>query len=198
MTPGSTDEPSYPNSSDLSIQPGCNTADWSSDGRTILCTSPGGPTARVLAIPVGGASSGFQQILQKATQPSLSKDGVWLAYTSLESGTPEVFVQRFSDGQLKTRVSPAGGFQPRWRADGAEIFYLTDQGDVMAARIRTGARIVVEDPVRLFRERFKPDGSNYVRRDLLVTGDGQRFLVNLLTSEPKPLTAVRNWMNGLP
>jgi hypothetical protein len=42
-------------------------------------------------------------------------------------------------------VSTAGGFQPRWRGEGRELFYVTADGDVMAvplalARTRRPAR----------------------------------------------------------
>jgi hypothetical protein len=53
----------------------------------------------------------------------------WVAYTSDESGRPEVYVREFKPGGARWVVSSAGGSNPRWRADGA----------VMAAEIASGA-----------------------------------------------------------
>jgi Tol biopolymer transport system component len=62
----------------------------------------------------------------------LSPDARWLAYLSDESGRVEVYVQPFSPEDAaagkpvagKWQVSTAGGAQPRWRADGKELFYV--------------------------------------------------------------------------
>ena len=51
-----------------------------------------------------------------------SPDGHWVAYTSNESGSFEVYVQSFPDPGQKHRVSSDGGFDPAWSRDGREIF----------------------------------------------------------------------------
>jgi hypothetical protein len=58
-------------------------------------------------------------------QGQISPDGRWMAYTSDESGAPEVYVQSFPErGHGKWRISVNGGAQPQWRPDGKEVFYL--------------------------------------------------------------------------
>jgi hypothetical protein len=47
-----------------------------------------------------------------------------MAYISEESDRYEVYVERFPQGGDKVRVSSDGGGQPKWRADGKELFYL--------------------------------------------------------------------------
>jgi hypothetical protein len=49
----------------------------------------------------------------------------------------------------KIRISTNGGQQPQWRADGREIFYLSPNRDVMAARVKPGDRPEPSRPVRL-------------------------------------------------
>jgi hypothetical protein len=74
------------------------------------------------------------------TQAQLSADGRWLAYVSNETGRDEVFVAAFrfdeSTGNAtvgdSVPVSAGGGFAPRWRGDGKELFYLKIDGSVMA------------------------------------------------------------------
>ncbi|HXV64836.1 MAG TPA: winged helix-turn-helix domain-containing protein, partial [Vicinamibacteria bacterium] len=53
----------------------------------------------------------------------LSPNGKWLAYSSTETGTYEVFVMGFPDGTNKKRISLHGGTHPRWRQDGKELFF---------------------------------------------------------------------------
>ena len=53
----------------------------------------------------------------------MSPDGHWVAYTSDESGSDEVYVQAYPTPGLKTRVSAGGGTNAAWRADGRELYY---------------------------------------------------------------------------
>lgn len=50
-----------------------------------------------------------------------SADGRWLAYTSDESGNPEVFVRPFPALDRKWKISQGGGYHPHWRGDGREL-----------------------------------------------------------------------------
>jgi hypothetical protein len=177
----------------MASSPGLVPTDWSTDGGTLFASSgnytmyaiPVGRPGPTVALPHGGL------------HPHLSRDGHWLAYTSFDTGTPQVVVERYPEGVPRQRVSTNGGFQPHWRGDGQELFYLTKDGDMMSVSIRAGLRIDAGGPTRLFRDRFQPDGANFVRADYAVMSDGQKFLVRLMKSDPKPLTAVRNWVEGL-
>ena len=46
------------------------------------------------------------------TQPALSPNGRWLAYTSNSSGRNEVYVQPFPDLSAKWQISADGGNEP--------------------------------------------------------------------------------------
>ena len=69
---------------------------------------------------------------------AFSSDGRYIAYTSDETGQSEVYVRRFAEEGGKWRASANGGHQPRWREDGAELFYL-EQDKLMAVNVRFGA-----------------------------------------------------------
>ena len=56
-------------------------------------------------------------------EPTLSPDGHWLAYTSDESGQPEIYVRRFPGLEGRWQLSDGGGINPRWSPDGRELFY---------------------------------------------------------------------------
>ena len=75
----------------------------------------------------------------------LSPDGHWMAYTSDESGQREVYVRPFpaAEGQrpaLPSRISIAGGEQPRWRGDGKELFFEAADGKMTVGRGERSAR----------------------------------------------------------
>ncbi len=82
--------------------------------------------------------------------PALSPDGRWLAYTSFETGAPQVYVRPFPDvDQGRWQVSSgAGGSAPRWSHSGTELFYASNAGWT-AARIdtRTGFRVVATQDI---------------------------------------------------
>lgn len=62
--------------------------------------------------------SGFIEL-----HPAFSPDGRWLAYSSDESGTHEVFVRPFPGPGGKWQVSTSGGSRPTWSRNGKELFY---------------------------------------------------------------------------
>ena len=66
--------------------------------------------------------------------PSFSPDGRWLAYSSNESGTWEVYARHFPDDGAKVQVSKGGGRVPRWSRSGRELFYATDDQRLMVVR----------------------------------------------------------------
>lgn len=57
--------------------------------------------------------------------PSFSPDGRWLAYSSDETGTPEVYCRRFPEGDQKQKVSSGGGRMPHWSQDGSTLYYMS-------------------------------------------------------------------------
>ena len=53
---------------------------------------------------------------------NFSPDGHLVAYTSNETGKFQVYVQTLPKSDKKSQVSTSGGHEPRWRADGREIY----------------------------------------------------------------------------
>jgi hypothetical protein len=64
---------------------------------------------------------------------SFTPDGRWLAFDSDETGTREVYLQRFPGPGERLRVSPDGGRTPVCTKGGRELVYWTRSGLVAVA-----------------------------------------------------------------
>jgi Tol biopolymer transport system component len=170
--------------------------DWSRDGRYIAFLNQNGRSINVL--PLFGDKRPFTFIESPffKDEPHFSFDGKWMAYGSAESGTWEVYVTSFPQGDQKRLISVGGGGTPRWRQDGRELYYLGPDGRLMAVDIRIdGNRIDSGIPRVLFDTGLMP---NPIWDHYAVTPDGQRFLLQIPTeTEVPPITAVINWQRSL-
>lgn len=132
----------------------------------------------------------------------LSPDSRWIAYTSDESGTPEIHLQRFPSSGRKLRISVAGGREPRWRGDGAELFFIAGDGTLMATPIRGKETLEVGTTRALFNlgpKRATSFAQGQMPSLYDVTNDGQRFLIERLVDVKarSALTVVLNWTAAL-
>jgi Tol biopolymer transport system component len=125
-----------------------------------------------------------------------SPDGRWIAYSSTETGRPEIFVVSFPDLRKKRLVSRAGGSSVRWRRDGRELFYLAPGNTLMAAEVNGQG---VDFQVVAERSLFQPALPSGVIDPYDVSKDGQRFLVitPAETQQSSVMTVVVNWSAGL-
>jgi Tol biopolymer transport system component len=130
----------------------------------------------------------------------LSRDGRWLAYVSSESGNARVYVQRFSEQptEASTKCPVAMGAQPKWGADGNELFYVAG-GNLMVVEIQRGLTCGAGAPRTLFALGADALGPPAMPHRYAVTADGQHFLISRTTKEavPIPLTVILNWTAGL-
>jgi hypothetical protein len=129
-----------------------------------------------------------------------------VAYTSNESGRPEVYVRSFSmesgpaavDPGVKSQISNGGGVQPRWRGDGRELYYYSlRDGKVMAVDIATTPALRPGTP-RPFGA-APPLTPTWPGPSALwdFAADGKRFLALADVGKPEPFTVVLNWQAGL-
>ena len=122
---------------------------------------------------------------------NFSPNGHLVAYTSNESGRFEVYVETVPRSERKWSVSTHGGYEPRWRADGREIYYLSEEQKLMAVTVGAGPSFGI--PELLFQTQVTagvtPNRTHYV-----PSRDGRRFLVNTaLDIVASPITVVLNW-----
>jgi Tol biopolymer transport system component len=169
---------------------------WTADGKLILVTMPTGSTTFSQLLldgtrkPVALLKSDFD-----IRDASLSPDGRWIAYDSVQSGRWEVYVASFPSFSQTRQISDAGGVQPLWRKDGKELFYLTRDGKLMAAQINVGTTIETGPPQLLFQTTIDVQAGI---RQFSTMRDGQRFLL----AEPADpivdqVVVVINWAAGL-
>jgi dipeptidyl aminopeptidase/acylaminoacyl peptidase len=124
-----------------------------------------------------------------------SPDGHWVAYASNESGKWAVYVAPFPGPGGNWKISAAGGSEPRWRADGTEVFYLAPDGKLMAVPVREGPPFEAGAATALFQTRRRERISATDLFSYDVSADGQRFLVNTDVGEvsSSPLNLLINW-----
>ena len=124
--------------------------------------------------------------------PSFSPDGKWLAYANNETGRMEVYIQPFPSGAGRWQVSTSGGSRPNWRNDGKELFFISNDGQVMAVDVKqNGASLQLGAPQALFKAITVSGPSG----PYTVSADGKKFVMNtvLPQSITEPLTLITNW-----
>lgn len=124
-----------------------------------------------------------------------SPDGRWLAYTSNESGSWDVYLKPLPSLDRKWRVSRAGGSGPAWRPDSSELYFVDPEQRLMAVPIQRGGVPVGTAPAPLFSLPVVPTPPGIDPRQLYApTRRGDRFLVNQTVEQGNspPITIVLN------
>lgn len=177
--------------------------DWSRDWRYLLfgvVASDGGSRVDALRFPDRQTVPALRSAHSEG-YAALAPDEKWVAYQSDQSGQTEVYITRFppdaGGGPAPKQVSRGGGGLPRWRADGAELYYITANGRLMALSVRADSSdLATGSPSLLFAARAVPHVWNFYD----AAPDGQRFLVNLPLEWPAeaPITIETNWNQRRP
>jgi eukaryotic-like serine/threonine-protein kinase len=127
--------------------------------------------------------------------PAFGPTSNWLAYASGESGRLEVYIQSFPGKGKTYQISTTGGDYPAWSADGRELFYITPDGKMMAAPLKTAAgSLEVGQPKELFDTRLRETDNFF---SFAVSKDGRFLIPSTLNELSAPLTLVLNWPAAL-
>jgi Tol biopolymer transport system component len=184
--------------------------DWSRDGRFVVFAAPAPKTrfdiwyapTRAGRIDISAAATVVATTASES-EGQLSPDGKWLAYASSDSIVPDIYVRSFPTGSTVWRVTTNGGGDPRWRADGRELYFarLEEVGVSFWAvpvessstdAFRTGA------PQKLFEQ---PAVGSIIAANLWNSSpspDGKRFLINRATDTGLPtLNVITNWQRSV-
>jgi hypothetical protein len=106
----------------------------------------------------------------------------------------EVYAVPFPSAENRIQISNQGGAQPRWRADGRELFYLSPDGTMMSVDLTSGPTLRPGIPKPLFRTGLRVDASI---DQYAVTSDGQRFLMPVpIDQSATPISIILNWRPG--
>jgi Tol biopolymer transport system component len=182
------------------LQAASTATSWSPDGRALLYQTIYGE-AGVWAAPIdGGAPARLFRDARDAAQAQFSPDGRWIAFSAVDErrgGVRTVYVEPYPPTGDRWIVSPDGGEQPRWRADGREITFFVQNRFLLAAAVDTGRGFHADSPRRLFETRVSR--SVDARYEYAMAPDGQRFLINTVTG-PEPaarVTVITDWTRAL-
>jgi serine/threonine-protein kinase len=154
---------------------------WLSDMSALVsaATSLGAGTGTDLVlIPDGGAGPLEPLVVTRFEEqhPSVSPDDRWLAFSSDQTGRPEVYVRPLRGDGDQLQVSLSGGIEPVWSRDGRELFYRSGPGgssQLMAAAIQTEPALSVTSRTALFPAGEYQTATPHSNYD--VSPDGQTF-----------------------
>jgi Tol biopolymer transport system component/predicted Ser/Thr protein kinase len=179
--------------------------DWSRDEKTLLfwrrphgdATSSGGNIFYLRRKDDGSYEEmPFLTTEFEETTARFSPDERFIAYVSDESGQREIYIQAFPQGGNRRRVSLNGGSQPRWRADGKELFYVEGNA-LMAVPVSTSPALTVGSPEELFSAPSLRLAGSYSSYD--VTPEGNKFVIwesveaDTGTDSQPVIRVVQNW-----
>ncbi len=185
-------------------------SDWSRDGRYIIYTDSDQKTrGDVWLLPLSTPRTPVPLIrsIVNESQGALSSDGKWLAYFSSEASPAGVFLRGVNKDMLVSdaplTVSTTGAQEPRWRADGKELFYLERIPSSRRYKlIAVAINEALDNPLGTARTLFEfaalgniPESNSFLYSP---SADGQRFLVNAhATDSQSSLDVLINWPASL-
>jgi Tol biopolymer transport system component len=164
-----------------------NMPDLSPDNSLLLVGRPDPSTGFDMWVLRDPLSAGAKKLTPFLQTPANEGQGRFsptkpmrVAYTSEESGQNEIYVMNMPGGPAgKWQISTEGGYAPRWRGDGRELYYVTpDQRSIMAVDIEPGTVFRAGTPHVLFKAPSPILGA-VTDMGFAVTRDGQKFLLAL-------------------
>jgi serine/threonine-protein kinase len=172
-------------------------ARWSPDGKRIaIYPTQDSSASDVLVYDLDGGA-----LHPVATTPAnewggvFSPDGRWIAYSSSESGTDDIYVQPWPVTGQRWRISRNGGEEPLWTRGGSELVYRSGQ-EWWSVRITGAGTFTAGEPELLARGPWlNVSGVEYA-----VTPDGERlYLLAPMagSATTTTLTVVSNWFTTL-
>ena len=163
---------------------------WSSDGRFLAYQQ--NRDIWVLSLEGERESEPFLQTEFRERRPVFSPNSRWLAYESDESERNEVYVRAFPGPGRRWQVSTGGGTNPRWNANGDELFYR-DADKMMVVEVSSDGDLRLGNSRLLFERESAGGGYD-------VMPDGQSFvMVDKSEAAPMPtqMILVQNWAEEL-
>jgi Tol biopolymer transport system component len=178
---------------------------WTPDGRGVVMARDGD----LIVVTVGPPSSStvLRQTPFDERMPVLSPDGKWIAFSSDESGSYEIYVASFPALANKRRISADGGLEPAWSATGRLLTFLRRDPQqpfttIMEAQVTTGESFTATAP----RKVVDLDRDHYLgaaaARSYDLSLDGRRFLFVSENYPPetnslRDVQLVQNWFEEL-
>lgn len=165
--------------------------DWSPDGKYLAFARAYDDRREVELLRMDTGE--YETLAFLPAEPGVWNDGGrfspnnrYYAFSSNVGGYWEVYVCEVDNPSRRWKVSrplergwAGGGWQPRWRGDGRELFYLLDSETMVSVEVTTEGEFTHGEAEKLFTVRGMrgnfPDESPWLHR-YDVTGDGERFV----------------------
>ncbi len=130
---------------------------WPSDSALVVSNSASNAKPISVDIVNPATKSPARSYLNAAWgegDPAISPDGRWAAFTSNESGSPEIYLRAFPDASSggRWKVSAQGGLRARWSGDGRTIYHQSaDEKAIHAVPVSFDAKPVSRPTVGVSR-----------------------------------------------
>ena len=119
--------------------------DWTRDGRSLAFAETGPGEFDLWVMRDGGEPEPLVAGRSTEAQVAFSPDARWFAFTSDETGRPEVSIRSYPETEIRIVVSRGGGSDPVWSRDGSELFFLS--GDrLMVAEFESDVGALAGEP----------------------------------------------------
>ncbi|HEV8365333.1 MAG TPA: protein kinase [Gemmatimonadaceae bacterium] len=164
--------------------------DWTRDGYIVYTEVPLDEDRDIMVVKADGSAPPFPYLDTPFSEKSadVSPDGRWIAYDSNASGRFEVFVNTFPKRSTSPIiVSKAGGRNPRWSADGRELFYWENK-QLISVRLELNGRAHPKSYSTILETNYAAaDHANYD-----VHPDGSRFVIVQGRGRPQRIVVAMN------
>jgi serine/threonine protein kinase len=184
---------------DLALGRPAELTDWSADGRYLVFEyGAGGGSQWSEAWVHDFVDKTSRRAFEQAAHieaPRLAPHGGLIAYqvgSSFEN--PMIHVRPFPGPGSAIRVSTDAGAEPRWSADGTELFWYDDSRGVMAVRINRDASSISTPRVALSLAVLRSTAPTFAGTLMYdPMPDGQAFFGSMTRPRPVNLTVIVDW-----
>jgi Tol biopolymer transport system component len=172
------------------------------DGRSLLVHGQVDRLGReIRVVPLGGSEQAttYRSTPANERDARVSPDGRWVAYTSDESGDPEVYLAAFAGGGPRVQISERAGGAIAWSPGSDRVYYVRSRSN--AAEESTGASAMMAVDLATPEAFGSPPAPRVVFEtpesiaDFDITPDGKRFLLHLKPVDTPPIRVI---LNALP
>jgi serine/threonine-protein kinase len=182
------------------VQPGS----WAPDGSVLF----GAVDGDIGVVPSNGQGEWRPLFPSPALegQVAVSPDGHWLAYSSNESGRPEVYLRPFPGLMPRHTVSTGGGAIPTWSRDGGALYYVRFTSGRPNELLRVTFRALVDGRPEIGSAEVVSNDPAFTRQlgRYYDVADRDRLLVTspisgstAVGTQPRQIHVVTNWFEEL-
>ena len=140
-------------------------------------------------------SSEFIISLADESMAQFSPDDEWVVYCSNVTGQYEIYVRKFVETGEKWLISDSGGTEPRWSANGKEIYYRNGNR-IMSVSIKTSDQVEFGSAEQVLDGPYPPSPWRITNFDVNRDGD-KFFMLKPVSSGRKEIHIIVNWFEEL-